>query len=299
MNGQVVSSTFKTQLMALSYHVNKGNFLSVKQSEPLLIKSLLALVPNNSVGKIESLKRVAWLWLKEIGNAIKGQDVSMLQQAYNEFMRVYVLMENGGEMTLEDVIENKKETFVPNNKDVTIVAMDRKEETDVNKYSNASSAYDSYSCSLSDDLFNEELFQKVDDQVGNFFMEKETKEVTPEKVNHNLSCLNPDYLHDKLSQLVEEKLNKFMPEYLERKLLQYDIAKIGDISKIYKKKDNANVYKNPYNKVKKVNANGSKNPYQKGNGKRKNDEYHNQMVRNVPVHDMKLRNNKRQLKGSK
>ena len=109
MDRSVFSSGFKYDLMALSYHVNKGNFLSVKQSEHLFVKSVKTLSANKDGGKIESLKRVCWVWLKEIATAIKEKDVSMLQQAYDEFMRVYELLENGGHRTLEDVIMKKKE----------------------------------------------------------------------------------------------------------------------------------------------------------------------------------------------
>ena len=156
MDGSVFSSGFKSDLKALSYHVNKGNFLSVKQSEPLFVKSVRALSPQKDAGKIESLKRVSWQWLKEIGTAIKEKDVSMLQQAYDEFMRVYELLENGGHMTLEDVIMQKKEAVVATKENVSVVEIDGKVEQKDKQYKNGNSSGDPYGLSLTSHFFTEE-----------------------------------------------------------------------------------------------------------------------------------------------
>ena len=201
MERSVFSSGFKSDLMAVSYHVNKGNFLSVKESEHLFVKSVRALSANKDAGKIESLKRVCWVWLKEIGIAIKEKDVSMLQQAYDEFMRVYELLENGGHRTLEDLIMKKKESVVTTQETVSLVEIDGKVGKRENQNEILNNSGDQYDLSFPDHLYTEENCQKIDDDVGNYYSKKnkkkvspmnESKEITYGNDQNNLSSLDSD-----------------------------------------------------------------------------------------------------------
>ena len=364
MDGSVFSSGFKSDLKALSYHVNKGNFLSVKQSEPLFVKSVRALSPKKDAGKIESLKRVSWQWLKEIGTAIKEKDVSMLQQAYDEFMRVYELLENGGHRTLEDVIMEKKEPVVTTQENVSLVEIDGKVGKKENQNEILNISGDQYDLSFPDHLSNEEFCKKLDIDEANYYSAKsaraftprkesnevteintnedgndqnnlssldsdsakntenvaptkeskevtdvtaqinlssslepesdkntmavtpmkESKEVSDSNAKNKLSSLIPEYLRENLHEMVEKQVMIIVEQYVEGQLEEYDLGKILSLCKIDKSTGVANV---------------PNNPYKKGHGKRKMDNYHNQMVGEVPVHGMKKRSAKRQSTGTK
>ena len=319
MEGKAVRGTFKFDLEALSYHVNKGNFLSVRQSEHVFTKSLHALVPHNKDGQVESLKRVAWAWLKEIGKAVNEKNKSMLQQAYNEFMRLYCLIEVGGEMTVEDLIANEQATMFEdtNTEFGNQNAMFDDTKTEMRSVKKNDVAPIPYDLSLCQEFVNEDFLQKLDKDVANYMNQKEYKEVTPIKTNNNLFSVKPDNFYETLSEIVEKQLHSLLPKYVEGQLQQYDVAKIkgnGTPNKCIipsEKKQNLPNHSptvakkpvfNPYNKSR-DNSNvvvsmAKKNDHKKttGNKKRNLDKYHNQMNGNVSTHDMDRRSKTRQSK---
>ena len=115
MNGKLSSTQLNSELIAISDYVKKGDFVRVNNSEAIFIQSLTAKAPYNCDGKIGSLRRCGFLWLKEIGNAVSMKNLSMLEQAYNEFMWLHRLIDNMYEETVENsngatvgIVANKK-----------------------------------------------------------------------------------------------------------------------------------------------------------------------------------------------
>ena len=113
---------------------------------------------------------------------------------------------------------------------------------------------------------------------------KESKEVSDSNAKNKLSSLIPEYLRENLHEMVEKQVMIFLEQYVEGQLEEYDLGKILSLCKIDKSTGVANV---------------PNNPYKKGHGKRKMDNYHNQMVGEVPVHGMKKRSDKRQSTATK
>ena len=299
------SGILKSDLESLRNHVSKGHFAVVKECEEFFLKPL---VQNNNSGSVmNSLKAGCWFWLTEIRKAVKTNDVKILQLGYNQFMGLFVLMENASELYLEDV-EEKEESVVNKKTNENVVRQDNNEERNI-----SSSRTNDMSYNLSDDFFTEEVCQQIDVAVKQRSMVNQHQKVTPEKQDIlTSSILHSDYLQDAIKKMVDETMKKMMDEKinllmaermkgeLHQHLLVAENMK-GDVPEGNPQEGNPQeaARKNPYaskSPSKEHAARTTRNPYAKNNRKRSVEKYHSQMVGPIAVHDMQLRNAKRQQK---
>ena len=174
-------------IIAMKGAITKGDFVDIVLKEKLFIRYINLMYPcHESDTDVRTMRKGSFFWLRELYNAIRQRNAIAMKRAYNEFVRLYVMMEG------TDSTKTKEEK--------------------TNEYvEHLTNCHEPGALSLTPDFFNELEFTKIDAEVTKYVSKNNKNEIThentPEKngfvENNNTNEITPEKI-----EIVENERNE-------------------------------------------------------------------------------------------